>query len=299
VPERAVLRLSITLAAGGLIVAGCTGPDTGAPARQPEPAVSVPAAGTGPAAALPLHRYLPTREQETVSRDAEQAAFRQCMARLKFEIPAGPIAADTTDDQRDRYMLADPAVAQARGYHPDEAEAAAQASVAPAPSRPPAHITAATGRGPSRVNGVEVPEGGCQGEVGARLDSAGDQSARQFVNDLQRMSWDRSLQDSRVRAVFQAWSACMAEAGFFYRTPRDANNDPAFNTPKASPEEIRTAVADVRCKQTTNLVGIWSAADVGYQQQAVAANQGRLDGIARDIERRTAAAAALAPDNGR
>jgi hypothetical protein len=299
VPERAVLRLVITLVAGGAVVAGCTGPDAGAPVRQSEPAVSLPATGAGPAAALPLHRYLPTREQEAVFLTAQQQTFRQCMARLKFEIPAEPGPADTAEDLRDRYMLTDPAVARARGYHPDEAEAAAQASAAPAPSRPPAHITAATGRGPSRVNGVEVPEGGCQGEAGARLDSAGDQSARQFVNDLQRMSWDRSLQDSRVRAVFRAWSACMAEAGFLYRTPRDTNNDPAFNTPTASPEEIRTAVADVRCKQTTNLVGIWSAVDVGYQQQAVAANQGRLDGIARDIERRTATAAALAPDNGR
>jgi hypothetical protein len=222
------------------------------------------------------------------------------MARLGFEVPPSATGATSTeDDYRDRYMLVDAEIAGARGYHPDPADAAAQQAAAAGPSRSPSYITAATGRGTARINGVAVPDGGCQGAAQAQLNTGDDPSAGDFVADLEGWSWERSQQDSRIITVFRAWAACMARAGYEYRSPRDANNDPAFSTPRATPREIRTAVADVRCKRENDLVGLWAAVEAGYQQQAVAAHRGRLDRIARDIERRTAAAASIVPDAGR
>src|SRR5205823_14551075 len=48
-----------------------------------------------------------------------------------------------------------------------------------------------------------------------------------------------SRQDSRVRAVFSAWSSCMREAGFSYADPMAANDDPAFATEQPRSEERR------------------------------------------------------------
>jgi hypothetical protein len=280
-----------------LALAGCAG---GAPravaSEPPEPALALPAAGS-PLAALPLNAYRTTPEQQALIRRAEREAFRQCMTRLRFEVPADPAAAAVPDGQRDRYMLVDAEAARTRGYHPDPAEVAGQKAAAP--SRSPAYVTAATGRGPAQVNGVTVPDGGCQGETRARLTTGGDPSDVKLVDELEHWAWDRSQQDSRVVAVFRAWSACMAGAGFRYRSPRDANNDPAFGTPVATAPEIRTAVADVTCKKAVDLAGVWAAVEAAYQRQAVAAHRERLDRIAGDVRRQTAVAAALVPQAGR
>ncbi|MPZ85665.1 MAG: hypothetical protein GEV28_36910 [Actinophytocola sp.] len=62
--------------------------------------------------------------------------------------------------------------------------------------------------------------------------------------------------DSRVRAVFTGWSRCMSAAGFDYRDPMAANNDPTFGTGVPTAEEIATATADVACRTEENVNGV-------------------------------------------
>ena len=61
----------------------------------------------------------------------------------------------------------------------------------------------------------------------------------------------------------------MEQAGYHYATPRDANNDSRWSGPTASPLEIATAIADVRCKRTTGLLDIWVAVTRAYEQRYV------------------------------
>jgi hypothetical protein len=76
----------------------------------------------------------------------------------------------------------------------------------------------------------------------------------------------------------------MKKAGFGYRTPQDANNDPVFHTETPTAKEISTAVADVKCKQEENVIGVWSAAEIAYQQRYIEANRLQLDEVKKSYE---------------
>jgi hypothetical protein len=80
--------------------------------------------------------------------------------------------------------------------------------------------------------------------------------------------------DSRVVPVLAEWSRCMAGQGFQYKTPMEPPKAKWPVPPGAS--EIATAVADVTCKQKTNLPGVWLAVEHGYQQALVERNAAAL-----------------------
>jgi len=109
-----------------------------------------------------------------------------------------------------------------------------------------------------------------------------------------------SREDSRVRAVFGAWSRCMRECGFSYPDPMAANNDPASATEEPTEHEVRVAVADVRCKRTAGVVEVWSAVETAYQRWAIDAHPDQLELIRQAIQVRLANAhAVLAGHSGR
>jgi hypothetical protein len=90
-------------------------------------------------------------------------------------------------------------------------------------------------------------------------------------------------QDSRVRAVFSAWSRCMRQTGFHYPDPMAANNDPAFTIEQPTENEIRTAIADVQCKRKVGVAEVWAAVETAYQRQAVDAHHDQLEVIRQAI----------------
>ena len=109
-----------------------------------------------------------------------------------------------------------------------------------------------------------------------------------------------SREDSRVRAVFGAWSRCMRDLGFSYPDPMAANNDSAFATEEPTEDEMRVAVADVRCKRTVGVVEVWSAVESAYQRRAIDAHHDQLELIRQAIQVRLANAhAVLAGLSGR
>jgi hypothetical protein len=75
----------------------------------------------------------------------------------------------------------------------------------------------------------------------------------------------------------------MADAGYNYDNPWAANDDHWDMIAAPSDVEKQTAIADVRCREATNLVGIWSAAEYGYQEELVAFHRSDLEKISAQI----------------
>ena len=140
-------------------------------------------------------------------------------------------------------------------------------------------------------NGKTIPDGGCLGAAQREVEGATDLS---MPVRLAFDAWTASKSDSRVVAAFAKWSQCIAGSGYHYSTPMEANNDPKWSGEKASAEEIAVAVADVNCKKTTNLVGIFRmAVDAAYQQEAISQHGVELNAIKAGLDGQAATASAI------
>ncbi|MCL2483377.1 MAG: hypothetical protein FWF43_08220 [Propionibacteriaceae bacterium] len=84
-------------------------------------------------------------------------------------------------------------------------------------------------------------------------------------------------QDSRMVAVYQQWAACMAEKGFTYPDPRSAYFDSRWSQDGMQTLEVATAVADMNCKISTNLVGVAVAVQSAYDQVYIDSHRDALN----------------------
>jgi hypothetical protein len=214
---------------------------------------------------------------------ASNLLFSRCMRQFGFEphppraIPPLPFGQNEM-----RYGLTDEHAARTIGYHvPQAASPPARTGT----KLSPAAQAVADGTGPRVYKGRAVPAGGCTGEAGRELmHGAPVPPDPQLAKRLSLQSFARTKQESHVHAAFAGWSGCMRSSGFLYATPEDANNDPAFQTRRASAKEIATATADVRCKRQVNLVNIWGTAETLYQQGEVATLRSQLDVVKRSLQ---------------
>jgi hypothetical protein len=70
----------------------------------------------------------------------------------------------------------------------------------------------------------------------------------------------------------------MKERGYSYSSPMVAVEDKRFTkSATASAEEIRVAQADVACKRENNVIGVWYAVEVAYQERAIEKNEQLLN----------------------
>ena len=258
-----------------LVVGGCT---TGhSRPEAPPPSVTVPP-GTAPpplgtaisaAARFPLDHYLLRPAQANDLDTVTKQLTGDCMTRHGLRwAPGERNEFDLLRHRAHRFGLADEGLAAAAGYHWD-----------PTPSRPPA--------GGARA---------CAGEASRALGwRAGEFDwLRQLGDDALR----RAYADPRATAVLGRWSECMAEAGFRYGRPQDAETY-ARRRQRADAAEKRTAVADVRCKARVRLVEELSTVLVDMQQQAVRENGSRLETFRRMADSAAARADALRGDHRR
>jgi hypothetical protein len=246
----------------GLVVATLTGcaqepkqqaHDDGPPALQ-EP---IPKITSSRQIVLPSYGYDATPEQLNVVAHAAQLHIRTCMERFHFEyqIPVGD-AMRTGEHENGRYGLIDAPQAARYGHHPVPDSTPPDRSNA---SGTPDFYAVLGGKSKKELGGQPIPQGGCAGE-GARkvgLDQLTNLEMTTMWNTLNA----RSQNDPRVVAAMGAWSACMKQAGYTFKDSWQANNDTRWGGRTVSPAEIATATADVRCKQQTNLVGIWMAVE--------------------------------------
>ncbi len=154
------------------------------------------------------------------------------------------------------------------------------------------------------AGGKAVPEGGCSGAVEAMLDKG---ATGLTGNGLPHKFEERQLyvladdaaedayRDTRLREAEKMWSGCMAEAGYNYATPSDAEGDPRWastvaNDGKApergSQAEIEVATADHRCRLDTNYYGKRQAIYAAYQQRIIDNNASMLNSIRSLMQKR-------------
>lgn len=97
----------------------------------------------------------------------------------------------------------------------------------------------------------------------------------------QASMWTQS--DPRIVAVNAAWSRCMAERGYHYASPQQpaTHNWPAKPTKK----EAATAVADVACKQQTNLTNTWLTVEAAYQTALIGENIATLASLQSSFQK--------------
>lgn len=299
------------LALVALPVAGCAsgGDDARTDAVVDEsadgPAVADPANAGAGEVVLPLDTYGYADDEARVIGTATQSLVEACVqsyglpATAAHPLPAAATDTGTANRHDRRYAVADADVARQYGYHapagPD-IKAEFYASHTPAELLVLGGADGHSGSEAATAGGKAVPTGGCLGAATGQL--MPDPKARAAGNDLvasiQAEAWHAAQDDPRVVELFADWSACMADAGYQYAAPMQANDDPQWQRAAGTPAELATATADVACKDALDVVAIWSSVEAEYQQAlidqhaaALEAYRGVLDA---DVQRAEAAA---------
>ncbi|MFJ1840775.1 MULTISPECIES: hypothetical protein [unclassified Streptomyces] len=147
-----------------------------------------------------------------------------------------------------RYGISDRATAAGRGYHlsqePPGTRGPQPATALSVPEREVLSGRAPDGRElTTSVRNKTVPHGGCAGEAERTVHiGAVDEVQRGYdlVARLRREMSERSRSDPRVTAVNKKWSTCMRTAGFSYRDPDAAVDDPRWDLRSAAPSRRRS-----------------------------------------------------------
>ncbi|MEV0189829.1 hypothetical protein AB0I39_14990 [Kitasatospora purpeofusca] len=174
-----------------------------------------------------------------------------------------------------RYGIHDAALTAKRGYHPDAAEKAAH----------DAAVEAAVAGRPGGAAVTTEKDCGQQGKQKIGDAQAGFQLAEQLANG----AFSKAKQEPEVVAAFAQWSGCMKESGYTYREPLDAVDNPRFGR-DVTKEEIDTALADLKCRDRSNVALVWYEAEVrlqkaGLEKNAQALQEGRakLDSAMKNV----------------
>lgn len=261
----------VAIAAWGML-------DANAGAAQSEPELGVlPRIESYDDVVFPLDSYHLSPEQRVALARADDILVRDCMRRYGFDFEL-PVRTVYPELEKNRVIgVVDADEAARFGYKPSWfAEHTRRVSEAKSKQEKwsPEMMGVLYGDGPSRVNGVDVPAGGCNAEARQRLGrgTAGGPGDENFILLLEWMSGELAQKDSRLQAAFANWSDCMREAGYDYQDPWQANGDRAFVDEKASAHEIAVATADVACRDKHNVNGIWVAVRSAYQNRLIEAN---------------------------
>ena len=290
-------RLCLALA-GLLLVVGCAAQPTtsegGKPSASGKAAATRSTRSASPASlpAMPLDAYVPTAEQREVLNRARGLLEQDCMRRLGFTRWQPPNPKVIRQTPMHTFGIIDEQQAARYGYHSPRTatlqrlwvQAARLSAAQRAQQR--AELAAETGDGAfGALPGKQVPAGGCSGEADRRLAEGAPPHQTSLYGELVAEADQRTVADSRVRAVVEAWSRCMRRAGFDYGSPTELAGEEGnrWSTPEPIAAEIATARADVACKQQTNLPGVWLDATAAYQRQLIEQHQLVLDQLQREL----------------
>ncbi|WP_345428222.1 hypothetical protein [Actinoallomurus vinaceus] len=212
---------------------------------------------------VPFDTYNFSPAEATTLDSAENLLVRDCMRGrgVTWEVPPLPVDADSAPPNRRRYGVIEPRIADLFGYH-----------------MPPDGPTVTTYK--ARVSAWEKglsskaqeAEKGCSQEAEDRLSAGTPKVNESLFNQLIFKTFDDSQHDAEVVRVFRSWSGCMAGAGFHYADPLAAITDDRWSTDNPSPQEVRAAQTDVRCKTKTGLVATWAAVEQRIQSEAIRAH---------------------------
>lgn len=273
--------MNIRLLVGALVIAGlgasqgcASTPDQGG-TQEPELG-AVPTITRKAEISYPLDAYRMTPEQRLSLGRAEDLLLRDCLSRFGFAYELPSRVAESYPD--DAIGIVEESEVVQYGYknHPIQQQAKrVEQEKAKETPMPPAMVGVISGQGPTRMGGEAVPEGGCSGEarralgVTEKSQATGDEN---FIIRLAAQSSHQAEADSRLKDAFAKWSGCMKEAGYFYSDPWGPNDDPAFATETASPNELATAKTDLACRIRFNVNGVWVAVRSAYQSRLIEQN---------------------------
>lgn len=268
-------------------------------AVTPPPVSAAPRLGTVQGLALPTDVYRPTAEELGLVSAAERKLVGDCMAGYGFDWPA-PAAERPPGNQLDRmYGVTDPALARRYGYHvPGDGSARHGELRRSGAGRTlsPTEQLVLDGGADGSYRGKAIPAGGCAGAARRQVTGVDDIDPTRAADAITVDMWDRSKSDQRVVDVVAAWSACMRQAGYDYPSPVGVTDPRWSMAGPVTAAEVQAAETDVRCKQSTNLVGVWFTVQSGYERQAV---QQRLELLTDTKTRWTGAARTAARLLGR
>jgi hypothetical protein len=277
-------------------------------ADDPPPAVTAPLS-------LPLDAYQLSPQLQAEQSNLDNVITRACMKSYGIayltnvpDIRSRFVASTAAADSR-RYGISDLNSAKERGYHlPPAMKPSEEVSTRTVeqnltreqelvltgqPDAKPETFSAKTDT-VGHYNGKAIPRGGCIGQAVRTLRKPMSSEALQkknlFAAGLQRQVFLRTQTHPQVLAVFKRWSKCMADQGFPYADPIKAATDPAWKLDKpATSKEVRTAVADVQCKQRTDLVRIEHQVEVDLQKAAIKKHSAALAPLKKAVDEQIAA----------
>jgi hypothetical protein len=239
---------------------------------------------------VPLDEYKLSRLDLQTIEYAEDLLTRNCLRALgmDWKMLPPPSSQDPDPLNRRRYGLIEPELATRFGYHlpPLPPELMARESVWAQRDRlPPAERRAAYG---------DDGTGGCRAEARDHLRKGIPDLNQSRLHDFSAEAFKSSREDPEVVQVFMKWSACMKAEGFRYSDPFEPFGDATWaKSRRPSAQEIVVAEVDVRCKQETNLVYVWSGVEERIQLDAIRSHREDFDGFMRaknaelDAARRT------------
>lgn len=293
------------IAAALITVAACSGPrhasDRAENAVTPPPVRSSPSAPSTTSTAaisLPLDNYLQLSSQsESIIERALAVATEKCMAAKGFSYDiqnAGEPAQGSSTSEGSAvlasiYGISNMSLAKTDGYGSNTPGTVRLTSPTQLPEdltlqgqvaeHGAAYVRALYGYVTPPSPGAPVPKG-CD-DAGDGIYSAYGSADRNLVGELGQESISDTESDSRVVAAEAKWSSCMSRQGFSYANPRE----PAAQSWPTPPSrvEIATAIADVTCKDSTDLTGIVYAVLDGYQRELVARNISALTQLNVDL----------------
>ncbi|MEU4510874.1 hypothetical protein AB0G05_15385 [Nonomuraea wenchangensis] len=257
-------------------VTACSGAGASAPAPVPAPGAEARELS------VPFDRYNLSAADVSILDNAEDLLVRDCMrGRGMAWQPLPPaVESDLEPPNRRRYGVVEPEIARLYGYHV-------------APDRPSvARRAAARESRDARLSDKERQAvydetGGCLRQARDRIEQGAPRVDAELFNKLISETFGQSQRDAKVVQVFKDWSACMRAEGLRYADPLAAISDQRWlGGGPPTPEEIRAAQADVRCKVTTGLVAVWSAAEKRIQDDAVRAHPKEFEALKAAKDRR-------------
>jgi hypothetical protein len=218
---------------------------------------------------MPLAPYRLTGAENATYFRAIELLMKRCLDRFSVTATVKTAQewkqfADTTDAQDLVGIgLVNESVASTKGYQNT------------LPVQPPAGAPGAEevqlSRGTVSVyNGVAVPKGGCRGEATATLHGEASKLEIGWATLQANGTSTKARTDRRFADMVAEWRACMDNAGYDYSSPQQAAEK--FGAQAVSEAQIKTATADVRCKEKVNYLGVYLTVWAKYQQQSLDQN---------------------------
>ncbi|MER6091172.1 hypothetical protein [Streptomyces bluensis] len=266
-PRSALVATAAVLMVGSFMAVAVVSTASG-PQRSAK-AADVPPGREARELILPFDAYgLSTFQIHTVEY-AQDLLIRDCMRAqgLGWDPLPPPAEAAAEPPNRRRYGVLEAEVAARYGYHlPPPTQAMNRREAVWKERRDlPSHVR--------RAAYGEEGGSGCWKKAQESLLQGAEFDTSQY-NAYVSEAFDEALDDPEVTAAIRKWSACMRARGFEQADPLSVTGDPSWRkSSRPSPQEIATARADVRCKESTGLISVWRQVDTRIQRKIIRSHE--------------------------